>query len=108
MDENKNPQEEIAEESEQTKVIKEAAEHMAKKIRNDAMTYGARMMCSVILQIIDKHLNQPAKISLRDYKRCITEIVTVVSVPLKKAEEEKATQSTEQSDSETTGDIGNE
>lgn len=31
MDENKNPQEEIAEESEQTKVIKEAAEHMAKK-----------------------------------------------------------------------------
>ena len=49
MDENKNPQEEITEESEQTKVIKEAAENMAKKIRNDAMTYGARMMCNVIL-----------------------------------------------------------
>lgn len=95
MDENKKPQEKIAEESEQTKVIKEAAENMAKKIHNDAMIYGARMMCNVILQIIDKHLNQPAKVSLRDYKRCITEIVTVVSVPLKKAEEEKATQSTE-------------
>lgn len=108
MDENKNPQEEITEESERTKAIKEAAENMAKKIRNDAMTYGARMMCSVILQIIDKHLNQPAKVSLRDYKRCITEIVTVVSVPLKKAEEEKATQSTEQSDSEAIGDMPNE
>lgn len=108
MDENKKPQEEIAEESEQTKVIKEAAENMAKKIRNDAMAYGARMMCSVILQIIDKHLNQPAKVSLRDYKRCITEIVTVVSVPLKKVEEEKATQSTEQSDSKAIRDMPNE
>lgn len=106
MDENKKPQEKIAEESEQIKVIKEAAENMAKKIRNDAMTYGARMMCSVILQIIDKHLNQPTKVSLRDYKRCITEIVTVVSVPLKKAEEEKAAQDTKQSGSEVIESIG--
>ena len=61
--------------------------------RTQGLKIGAQYISAAIFGIIQKHIVKKAKPSLRDYKRCIDEIVKIVSVQL-----------TQQNDSETDTD----
>lgn len=85
MEDNKNtenltPVENV--ESEQDKAIRDAVEKTATKIRNDALTQGAKMICGVIMQMINKHIGKKAKPSLRDYERLTKDVYNFIIVPL--------------------------
>lgn len=85
MDENNNLNEEIVattEDTEQDKLIREAVEKMAAKIRNEALVQGAKMICNVVMDIMTKHLGKVGKKSLRDYERMAKEIYSFISVAL--------------------------
>ena len=83
------------------KEIKESDEESLQKViedwfertRTQGLKLGASYISAAILGVISKHIIKKAKPSLRDYKRCIDEIIKIVSVQLKQ-------QNTEQNDSE--------
>ena len=74
-----------ANEDELHQIISKWFEHT----RTDGLKLGVKMVSLATLEIIKKHLKKTTKPSLRDYQRCIDEIVKTISVPL-----------TEQNDSE--------
>ena len=86
---------------EAVKEIKESNEESLQKViedwfertRNQSMKIGAQYISAAIFGVISKHIIKKAKPSLRDYKRCIDEIIKIVSVQLNQ-------QNTEQNDSE--------
>ena len=86
---------------EAVKEIKESDEESLQKCIEDwfertrisGMKIGAQYISAAIFGVISKHIIKKAKPSLRDYKRCIDEIIKIVSVQLKQ-------QDTEQNDSE--------
>ena len=90
MTENTNMSEVIEE-------IKGASEEELKKVikvwlertRTDGLKIGARFIAAAVMGKIQKHLDKPGKISLRDYERCIADIKKMLVVQL-----------TEQNDSE--------
>lgn len=83
------------------KEIKESDEESLQKViedwfertRTQGLKLGASYISAAIFGVISKHIIKKAKPSLRDYKRCIDEIIKIVSVQLKQ-------QNTEQNDSE--------
>ena len=83
------------------KEIKESDEESLQKViedwfertRTQSLKLGAQYISAAIFGIISKHIIKKAKPSLRDYKRCIDEIIKIVSVQLNQ-------QNTEQNDSE--------
>ena len=76
-----------ADEAELEKVIKQWFE----RTRTDGLKIGAKYMSAAVAGVIEKHLKKTTKPSLRDYQRCVNEIIQIVSVQLK--------QNTEQNDS---------
>ena len=86
---------------EAVKEIKESNEESLQKViedwfertRNQSMKIGAQYISAAIFGVISKHIIKKTKPSLRDYKRCIDEIIKIVSVQLNQ-------QNTEQNDSE--------
>ena len=86
---------------EAVKEIKESDEESLQKViedwfertRTQGLKLGAQYVSAAIFGVISKHIIKKAKPSLRDYKRCIDEIIKIVSVQLKQ-------QNTEQNDSE--------
>lgn len=86
---------------EAVKEIKESNEESLQKViedwfertRTQGLKLGASYISAAIFGVISKHIIKKAKPSLRDYKRCIDEIIKIVSVQLKQ-------QNTEQNDSE--------
>ena len=87
---------------EAVKEIKESNEESLQKViedwfertRTQGLKLGAHYISAAIFGVISKHIIKKAKPSLRDYKRCIDEIIKIVSVQLKQ-------QDTQQNDSET-------
>lgn len=75
-----------ADEAELEKVIKQWFE----RTRTDGLKIGAKYMSAAVAGVIEKHLKKTTKPSLRDYQRCVNEIIQIVSVQLK--------QNTEQND----------
>ena len=86
---------------EAVKEIKESNEESLQKViedwfertRTQGLKLGAQYISAAIFGVISKHIIKKAKPSLRDYKRCIDEIIKIVSVQLNQ-------QNTEQNDSE--------
>ena len=76
-----------ADEAELEKVIKQWFE----RTRTDGLKIGAKYMSAAVAGVIEKHLKKTTKPSLRDYQRCVNEIIQIISVQLK--------QNTEQNDS---------
>lgn len=70
--------------------IKNADEESLKKViedwfestRTDGMKIGARFMAAAVMGKIQKHLDKPGKLSLRDYERCVAGIKKVLLVQL--------------------------
>ena len=83
MEENKNVSEAISE-------IKKADEESLEKViedwfectRTDGMKIGARFIAAAVMGKIQKHLDKPGKLSLRDYERCVADIKKVLLVQL--------------------------
>ena len=80
--------EEIKNADEET--LQKTIEDWFERTRTQGLRIGAQYISAAIFGIIQKHIVKKAKPSLRDYKRCIDEIVKIVSVQL-----------TQQNDSET-------
>lgn len=86
---------------EAVKEIKESDEESLQKVIEDwfertriqGLKLGAQYVSAAIFGVISKHIIKKAKPSLRDYKRCIDEIIKIVSVQLNQ-------QDTQQNDSE--------
>lgn len=76
--------------SEVTEEIRNASEEELRKVmedwyertRTDGLKIGAKMMSAVIYDKIQKHLKKASKPSLRDYQRCIDDILKLISVQL--------------------------
>ena len=83
--------EEIKESDEET--LQKVIEDWFERTRNQSIKIGAQYISAAIFGVIQKNIVKKAKPSLRDYKRCIDEIIKIVSVQLKQ-------QNTEQNDSE--------
>ena len=75
---------------EAVKEIKESDEESLQKViedwfertRNQSIKIGAQYISAAIIGVIQKNIVKKAKPSLRDYKRCIDEIIKIVSVQL--------------------------
>ena len=70
--------------------LRKTIEDWFERIRNQSIKIGASYISAAIFGTIQKYIVKKEKPSLRDYKRCIDEIVKIVSVQL-----------TQQNDSET-------
>ena len=83
--------EEIKESDEET--LQKVIEDWFERTRNQSIKIGAQYISAAIFGVIQKNIVKKAKPSLRDYKRCIDEIIKIVSVQLNQ-------QNIEQNDSE--------
>lgn len=63
--------------------LKKAIEDWYEKTHTQGLKTGAKMICSVVANLINKHLNKESKVTLRDYKRLVAEISKFIEVPLK-------------------------
>lgn len=72
--------EEIKNADEET--LQKTIEDWFERTRTQGLKIGAQYISAAIFGIIQKHIVKKAKPSLRDYKRCIDEIVKIVSVQL--------------------------
>ena len=73
--------------------LQKCIEDWFERTRTQGLKLGAHYISAAIFGVISKHIIKKAKPSLRDYKRCIDEIIKIVSVQLNQ-------QNTEQNDSE--------
>jgi hypothetical protein len=87
--------EEIKDADEET--LRSTVEKWFESTRTAGMKLGAQYISAAIFGIIQKHLKKKAKPSLRDYQRCMDEIIGIISVQL-----------TVQNDTETTEETTND
>ena len=63
--------------------LQKVIEDWFERTRTQGLKIGVQYISAAIFGIIKKHIAKKAKPSLRDYKRCVDEIVKIVSVQLK-------------------------
>ena len=83
--------------------IKQVIEGWFEKTRMQSMKIGAQYISAATFGVIQKHIKKKtgAKPSLRDYQRCIDEIIQIISVQLTKQndlEENENDRTTESND----------
>lgn len=66
--------------------IKQVVEGWFEKTRTQGLKIGAQYISAAIFGVIQKHIKKKngAKASLRDYQRCMDEIIDIISVQLTK------------------------
>lgn len=69
--------------------LKKVVEQWFETTRTTGMKLGAKLISAAIFGVVKKHTKKAGKVSLRDYQRCIDEIIKIIAVQL-----------TEQNDSE--------
>jgi hypothetical protein len=62
--------------------LKKVIEQWFESTRTQGLKLGAQYISAAIFGIIQKHLKKKAKPSLRDYQRCMDEIIGIISVQL--------------------------
>ena len=72
--------EEIQNSDEET--LRTTVEKWFESTRTQGMKIGAKYISAGIFGVIQKHLKKASNPSLRDYKRCVDEIVQIISVQL--------------------------
>lgn len=72
--------EEIKDADEET--LRSTVEKWFESTRTAGMKLGAQYISAAIFGVIQKHLKKKAKPSLRDYQRCMDEIIRIISVQL--------------------------
>lgn len=85
MTENTNMSEVVSEIKDATEEdLQKVIEGWFEKTRTSGMKIGAQYISAAIFGIVKKHLKKGSKPSLRDYQRCVDEIVGIISVQLTK------------------------
>ena len=66
--------------------LKEVIEKWFESTRTQGLKIGAQYISAAIFGVIQKHIRKKngAKASLRDYQRCMDEIINIISVQLTK------------------------
>lgn len=83
MAENTNMAEVISEVKNATEDdLREVIEKWFEQTRTSGMKIGAQYIAAAIFGVIKKHLKKSSTPSLRDYKRCVDEVVGIISVQL--------------------------
>lgn len=90
--------EEIKEADEET--LRDTIEKWFESTRTAGMKIGAQYISAAIFGVAQKHLKKKAKASLRDYQRCMDEILKIISVQLTTQNNSEETETVE----ETTND----
>lgn len=72
--------EEVKNSDEET--LQATVEKWFESVRTQGIKIGAKYISAGIFGIIKKHLKKASNPSLRDYKRCVEEIVQIISVQL--------------------------
>lgn len=74
--------------------LREVIENHFEQVRTQGMKIGASYISAAIYGIIQKHIKKKtgAKASLRDYQRCMDDIMHIVSVQLAPTEDENDTE----------------
>ena len=67
--------------------LKKVIEEWYETIHAQSMRIGAKYIAAGVLGIINKHTKKAGKISLRDYERCIAELLKMISVQLKETQQ---------------------
>ena len=88
--------------SEAVKEIRNASEEELRQLiekwyestRTDGLKIGAQTISMVIFEKIKKHLKKGSKPSLRDYQRCLDDILGIISVQLTQQNDSAATEET--------------
>lgn len=62
--------------------LRKVIEKWFEQTRTSGMKIGAQYISAAIFGVIKKHLKKGSKPSLRDYQRCVDEIVGIISVQL--------------------------
>ena len=64
--------------------LKKVIESWFERTRTQSMKIGAQFISAAVFSIIQKHIKKKtgAKASLRDYQRCVDEIMGIISVQL--------------------------
>lgn len=62
--------------------LRGTVERWFESTRTSGMKLGAQFISAAVFSVVKKHLKKKAKPSLRDYQRCIDEIVGIISVQL--------------------------
>lgn len=62
--------------------LRNTVEKWFESTRTAGMKIGAQYMSAAIFGVIKKHLKKTSAPSLRDYKRCVDEIASIISVQL--------------------------
>lgn len=62
--------------------LREVIEKWFEQTRTSGMKIGAQYISAAIFGVIKKHLKKSSAPSLRDYKRCVDEVVRIISVQL--------------------------
>lgn len=75
--------------------LKQVIEKWFESTKTQSMRLGAYYISAGVYGVIQKHLNEP-KPSLRSYKRCIEEIIKIISVQLKQTEQNDSENENEQ------------
>ena len=83
--------------------LKKMIEEWYETIHTQSMRIGAKYIAAGALGIINKHTKKAGKISLRDYERCISELLKMISVQLKETQQNDLE---EQDDRATESDSG--
>ena len=84
--------EEIKEADEDT--LRSTVEKWFESTRTAGMKIGAQYISAAIFGVVQKHLKKKAKASLRDYQRCMDEILKIISVQLTTQNDSEETEST--------------
>lgn len=64
--------------------LKQTIEKWFESVRTQGLKIGASYISAAIFGVIKKHIKKTGKASLRDYERCIDEIIKIISVQLTK------------------------
>jgi hypothetical protein len=80
--------------------IKQVIESWFERTRTAGMKIGAQYISAAIFGVAQKHLKKKSKPSLRDYQRCMDEILKIISVQLTTQNDSEETETVE----ETTND----
>lgn len=67
--------------------LKKVIEDWYEQTRTQGMRIGAKFIASGVLAIINKHTKKAGKVSLRDYERCVAELLKMISVQLKETQQ---------------------
>lgn len=83
MAENTNMSEVISEIKNATEDdLREVITKWFEQTRTGGMKIGAQYISAAIFSVIKKHLKKTSSPSLRDYKRCVDEIASIIAVQL--------------------------